>query len=187
MASALRYGTDWGMRASHHIQYLGRAGFAGIALILLAALGFVAVNAHLHQQGIQLQRDLAILRHEAGKRPLSAAAAPTRELQVFLRKLPARSQLPTITERIVAQAAAAGVLLERGSYEVSTTPSGRVVRARLSFPVHGAYGDIRRFVDLTLAAVPAAGVDGLRLERKNIGATEIAADIRFAVFLRNEP
>jgi hypothetical protein len=35
--------------------------------------------------------------------------------------------------------------------------------------------------------VPGAAVDGLRLERKDIGAAEIDADIRFAVYVRGTP
>jgi len=55
----------------------------------------------------------------------------------------------------------------------------------MTFPVHGRYPDIRRFIDGTLATVPGVGVEGLRLERKDIAAPEVDAEIRFALYLRN--
>jgi len=58
---------------------------------------------------------------------------------------------------------------------------------RMTFPVHARYPDIRRFVDTTLATLPGAAVDGLRLERKDVAAAEIDADIRFALYLRRSP
>jgi hypothetical protein len=77
--------------------------------------------------------------------------------------------------------------LERGTYDLAPMRSGHLVRARMTFPVHGRYPDVRRFVDTTLATIPGAAVDGLRLQRKDIGAVEIDADIRFALYLRAGP
>ncbi len=110
-----------------------------------------------------------------------------RAVRELVSALPERSALPDITGKIVAQAQAAGIELERGNYDLTVTHSGRLVRARMTFPVHGRYPDIRRFIDSTLATVPGAAVDGLRLERKDIGVAEIDAQIRFAVYVRGTP
>jgi len=119
-------------------------------------------------------------------RPRTSSADPGRdEMQALLDHLPRRSELPALTNKVVAEAAAAHIALERGTYDFSVSHSGGLIRARMTFPVHGRYSDIRRFIDTTLAAMPGAAVDGLRLERKEIGAGEVSADIRFAVWLRN--
>jgi hypothetical protein len=173
---------------SHQAQYVGRVGVIGVALIVFSVVCFVSANSTLHQQLVQLRLNLAesqrdqLARHRAG-----TDVTPASQLQTFVKKLPARAELPAITQQVVLQATAAGLALERGSYDFSVTHGGQIVRARLSFPVEGSYPNIRRFIDGTLASIPGAAVDGLRLERKNIGSDDIAADIRFAVFLRNDP
>jgi hypothetical protein len=173
---------------SHQAQYVGRVGVMGVALLVFSIVCFLSANSPLRHQLAGLRSDLAqserdrLVRHRAG-----ADLTPTAQLQTFVSKLPARAELPAITEQVVAQASAAGLALERGSYDFTVTHSGRIVRARLSFPVEGTYPNIRQFVTGTLAAIPGAAVDGLRLERKTIGSEAISADIRFAVFLRNDP
>lgn len=173
---------------SHQIQYVGRAGVTGIALIIFSLVCFVSANSILHGKLATLQGELASAQHlRADQLKAGLDLTPGARLKTLAAKLAGRGELPLITERIVAQASASGLALERGTYEVDVVKSGQIVRARLTFPVHGSYPDIRRFVDGTLTAVPGAAVDGLRIERKEIGATEVDADIRFAVYLRNAP
>lgn len=168
------------------VQYVGKTGVGGIALVVFAIAFFMGANLSLRNEIEDMRASLNVARetHPGKTSPQQARVAAAREL---MSTLPARSDLPEITGRIVAQAEAAGIALDRGSYDFAVTHSGRLVRARMTFPVHGRYPDIRRFIDSTLAAVPGAAVDGLRLGRKEIGATEIDADIRFAVYVRGEP
>jgi Tfp pilus assembly protein PilO len=183
-----RVASDVFLYVSHRAQYAGRAGVVGLALLVFAAAFFVTTNSALRGQSAELRADLAAAQQQAVARRASGPdISPAARLQVLVHKLPERSQLPAITERIVAQAAGAGLLLERGNYDLAVTRSGEIVRARMSFPVQGAYPSIRKFVDGTLTALPNAAVDGLRLERDSVGANQIEADIRFAVFLRNGP
>lgn len=173
---------------SHQLQYVGRSGVTGVALIVFSIVCFVSANAVLHGKIAGLEADLASAQHlRADQLKSGLDLTPGARLKTLAAKLSGRGDLPAITEKIVAQAAAAGLTLERGSYEVDVVKSGKIARARLTFPVHGNYPDIRRFVDGTLDAVPGAAVDGLRIERKEIGATEVDADIQFAVYLRNSP
>jgi len=154
----------------------------------MAALAFfVGTNVPLRHQVVTLQQELEAAKQARLESAANARPAPDTDARLFLERLPARGQLPQMTETILAQASASGIALERGTYDFSVMPSRRVVRARMTFPVHGKYPDIRRFVDGTLAALPSAAVDGLRLERKDIGATEIDAQVRFAVYLREAP
>ncbi len=172
---------------SHQLHYVGRTGVIGIALLLSAVVCFLSANVALRSQISQLETDLAGARQLHGANASMGDLSPAARLKTLMTKLPLRSELPAVTEAIVAQAATAGLALERGSYEVNVVRSGQIVRARLTFPVHGTYPAIRKFIDGTLATVTGAAVDGLRLERKEIGAAEIDADIRFAVYLRNGP
>lgn len=173
---------------SHQIQYVGRAGIVGIGLIVFSIVGFLSANSILRAQLLHLRSEYAVAQQSQsdGGGSSREAAAGVRA-KALISELPSRSDLPMITQRIVEQADAAGLALERGSYDVDIVRSGQIARARLTFPVHGSYPKVRRFIDGTLGAISSATLDGLRLERKEIGAAEIDADIHFAVFLRVAP
>lgn len=168
---------------TRQLQHAGRSGTAGIGLIVFALAFFFGANSPLKGQLAELQSSV----DRAQQARAEARATPAPAVDSFVKQLPVRAELPALTEKIVAAATAAGLALERGTYDLAPTHSGRLVRARMTFPVHGRYPDIRRFVDTTLATIPGAAVDGLRLQRKDIGAAEIDADIRFALYLRSSP
>lgn len=173
---------------SHQLQFVGRSGVTGLALLIFSVVCFLSANAGLHGRLAELQSQLAGAQHlQASQLKAGLDLTPGARLKTLAAKLSGRGDLPVITERIVAQAAAAGLALDSGSYEVDVTQSAQIIRARLTFPVHGSYPNVRKFVDGTLSAVPGAAVDGLRLERKEIAATDVDAVIRFAVYLRNSP
>jgi hypothetical protein len=173
---------------AHHAEYAGRSGIVGVALLVFSLVCFLAANSPLHGQLAQLRADLLTAQQtQATRRQAGLDLTPRVQLQTLVSKLPARAQLPAITEQIIAEADAAGLALERGTYAVDIVHSGAIARARIVFPVHGSYPNIRRFVDGTLGAVPGAAVDGLRFERKDISAAEVDAEVRFLVYLRNSP
>jgi hypothetical protein len=168
---------------SRQLQRAGRTGTAGIGLLAFALAFFFGANSPLKSQLTQLQSGV----EQARQTRAEARAAPAPGVESFVSSLPARAELPLLTEKVVAAASAAGIALERGTYSLAPTRTGRLVRVRITFPVHARYPDIRRFVDTTLATIPGAAVDGLRLERKDIAAAEIDAEIRFALYLRDNP
>ncbi len=173
---------------SHRAQYIGRLGVIGVALLIFSLVCFLSANSALHRELAGLQSDLAReQRDQAASRRAGTAVALDTQSLAFINELPARAELPAITARIYGQASAVGIVLDRGSYDFHVTHSGRIVRAQMSFPVVGTYPNIRRFVTGTLTAIPGVAVDGLKVERKSIGAAEISAEIRFTVFLRNGP
>lgn len=170
---------------TRHVQAMGRTGVAGTTLVVFAIAFFVAANSPLKHQLTELQARADDARRPHVRPRPSAADAARDEVQALLEHLPRRSELPALTDKVVTEATAARIALQRGTYDFSVSHSGGLIRARMTFPVHGRYPDIRRFIDATLAAIPGAAVDGLRVERKEIGAGEVDADIRFAVWLRN--
>jgi len=172
---------------SRQVQSVGRAGVAGAALLVFAGAFFLGANSALKTEIADLQTTLDAGRQVRANPSADPVSATQDDLQSFVKHLPPRAELPALTGKIIAQATAAGISLERGTYDFTITHSGNIVRARMSFPVHGRYPDIRRFIDGTLAENPGVAVDGLRFERKEVSAAEIDADIRFAVYLRAAP
>lgn len=171
----------------HQIHYIGRTGVIGITLFVFSTIWFLSANSPLRGQLSEQRAEIAGMQQSHARGAPDGGVSQPAQLTALMSKLPARAELPALTEQIVAQADAAGLALDVGSYDVNVVRSGPIVRARLSFPVHGSYPNIRRFIDGTLATIPGAAVDGLRIERKEIGAAEIDADIRLAVYLKNAP
>ncbi len=62
--------------------------------------------------------------------------------------------------------------------------ANRLARYTFEFPVKGDYGNIRSFINKSLAAIPALGLDKLHVERKNVGDTVVSADVGFVIYLR---
>jgi Tfp pilus assembly protein PilO len=141
---------------------------------------------------LPLRQSVAELRDDVGR--LEAAARSgggangsiAGQASALIRKLPTRTELPGVLTAVVSQATAAGLELGRGDYEFMLAKSGRIHRYRLAFPVRGTYPQVRKFVDGTLAALPAVALEGLKLERDDIGDPQLEADLRFAVMVRSE-
>jgi Tfp pilus assembly protein PilO len=92
-----------------------------------------------------------------------------------------------VLAKVVTLATAAGLQLDQGNYEFTQSKKGQVSRYRLTLPVRGTYGQVRKFVDGTLASVPAVALESLKLERKEIASDQIEADLQFAVMTRSAP
>jgi hypothetical protein len=164
----------------YRMNQVGRSGVAGAALMLFAAVFFFSAVLPQLRQVSALRAEILQAQQHAG-----ADATPHVRLNRFLDNLPKRSALPQIAAQIFSLAAAAGVTLDRGRYELTPMHSGHLARYRMTFPIKGHYPAIRHFVDATLIAVPSAAVEGLRIERKTAGDDSVEVELGFSVFVRN--
>jgi len=112
---------------------------------------------------------------------LDAYSAPR-----LVESLPTRNQIPAVIGLIYAQAKEAGVPLDTGHYVFSPPKASTLARYDVDFPVKASYPDIRKFINHTLTAVPAAALAKLHVERKTVGDPIVNADIGFVVFVRSE-
>jgi len=166
-----------------HVQYrvarLGITGHAGLAALTAAAVLVVSVLVPSQHALQTLSADLARARHTSAV-PTAEQAAPQ-----LVSSLPTRAEMPKVIGQVFAQAKAVGVPLDTGRYLYTPAKGGEIAHYELEFPVKASYPDIRSFVDHTLAAVPAAALGKLRIERKAVGDAVVTADIEFLVFLRS--
>jgi len=163
---------------------VGRASGLGLVLIAGSAALWLSTVQPLAREATKLETQVASL--EAAARADAGGMGPHRsQLDMLLERLPTQVELPGIVATVVSEAAAAGLELDRGEYELTSTRSGQLARYDLSLPVRGTYPQVRRFIDGSLAAVPSLGLAGLRLERASVGDGLIDADLRFAVVVRN--
>ena len=90
---------------SHQAHYVGRVGVIGVALLVFGIVCFLSANSPLRQQVAALRSELAQAQQDQLTRGGSGRnLTPDAQLQAFVSGLPARSQLPAITEQIIAQA-----------------------------------------------------------------------------------
>ena len=141
---------------------------------------------HRRDRWAQLHRRVDVA---ARQRPGAPSAAAVSDVSVgkVVAELPTRQQMPAVVGLVLEQARAANVQLDNGHYSYSAPKGGTIGRYELEFPVKADYPSVRNFINRTLSAVPAAGLDKLHIERKVVGDATVSADIRFVVFVRAQP
>jgi Tfp pilus assembly protein PilO len=163
----------------YRVARLGITGQAGLAALTAAAVLVVSVLVPSQHALQTLSADLARAHHT------SAVSTAEQAAPRLLNTLPTRAEMPRVIGQVFAEAKAVGVPLDTGRYLYAPAKGGEIARYELEFPVKASYPDIRSFIDHTLAAVPAAALGKLRIERKAVGDAVVNADIEFVVFLRS--
>jgi hypothetical protein len=167
------------LEVQYRIAQVGVVGQAGLATLTAALVVVASILIPANQVLHSLSADLA--HAQAAARAGSAGHTSVPE---FLDKLPTRAQMPGVVAQIYQQAKAAGVALDSGRYAYSSARTGDISRYEVEFPVKASYPGIRDFINRTLTAVPAAGLDRLHIERKSVGDGLVSADVRFVIFVR---
>jgi hypothetical protein len=166
-------------QARYQLMRAGPAGLTGIAVLVAAAVAAIVLLLPAQQSVLALRAELTKTGHA-----LPAAVQPERSPREFAAALPTRAQIPALMGVVLVQATDAGIVLEQGKYTFSPATSSRLARYSFEFPIKADYGNIRNFIDKSLAAIPALGLDKLHVERKNVGDTLVSADVGFVIYLR---
>jgi hypothetical protein len=166
-------------QVKYQLMRVGPAGLTGIGVLLAAAVAAIALLLPAHQSVLALRDELTKAGHA-----MPSTAKPQQSPQQFAASLPTREQIPAILGVVLVQATDAGIDLPQGRYTFSPPTSNRLARYTFEFPVKGDYGNIRSFINKSLAAIPALGLDKLHVERKNVGDTVVSADVGFVIYLR---
>jgi hypothetical protein len=171
------------VRAVPQVRYqlmrVGPAGLTGLAVLLAAGVTAIALLLPAHQSVLALRNELTKVGHV-----MPSTAHPDQTPQQFAATLPTREQIPALLGVVLAQATDAGIVLEQGRYTFSPATSNRLARYTFEFPVKADYGNIRSFINKSLTAIPALGLDKLHVERKNVGDTLVSADVGFVIYMR---
>lgn len=167
--------------AGYYLTRVGLAGVAGLSASAVAAvLGLMALLSGrgaidaLTTQIARVQQQHNDVQHT------------DQEIGKLVAALPTRDQMPVVIGTIFQQAQASGVALDSGHYTFTAARAGGTARYDLDFPVKADYPSVRQFINRTLTAVPAAGLEKLRIERKAVGDTQVSADVHFVVFIRSD-
>ncbi len=156
---------------------LGWPGWAG-AVLVVGALYVLLVQVGTMEAAAT----------RMGRQAESLAQRPQAQTQVAVAR-DWRADLPPDQEgyarlaKLFAVAARTRLALAEGTYrEVSDSKLG-LTRLSISLPVTCSYPALRAFLAQTLNQEPALALESLRMSRDTIGATELAADLRFTLYL----
>jgi hypothetical protein len=162
----------------YQLMRVGPAGLTGVGALLAAGIAALVLLLPAHESVLALRTELSKAGHAM------PGAKPEQSPQQFAASLPGREQVPALLGAVLEQAEKANVVLEQGRYTYSPPTANRLARYTFEFPVKADYGNIRAFIDNSLAAIPALGLDKLHVERKNVGDTLVSADVGFVIYLR---
>jgi Tfp pilus assembly protein PilO len=165
---------------------LGPAGLGGLALLFAAVVVVFGMVQPIRRQALDLQAQLSAL-DTARSTMRDQAQSPVDNAGDFLNRFPTRAELPAVVAAFGASANKAGVTLEQGTYSFQVQKGASLARYVIDLPVKGSYPAIRQFVSNALVAVPAASLDTLRLERREVADGSVDAALRFTVFVRSTP
>lgn len=165
---------------------LGPAGLGGLALLFAAVVVVFGLVQPVRHQVLDLQAQLSAL-DTARSTMRDQAQSPVDNAGDFLNRFPTRAELPAVVAAFGASANKAGVTLEEGTYTWRAQKGAALARYVIDLPVKGSYPAIRQFVSNALVAVPAASLDTLRLERREVVEGTVEARLRFTVFVRSSP
>ncbi len=165
---------------------LGKPGLAG-ALLLVAGLAFTLAGVlparrellAAQEQAARVEAVLAGVRSGRDAAPQSAE----KRRDAFYSALPAQAEVTQWIERIYEAAAAEKLSLARGEYAQADVADTRLTRYRIVLPLRGSYGQIRRFIAASQAAVPGLGLDDISIQRQSVGEGEIEANVHLSLYL----
>ena len=158
---------------------LGVVASLGIGAFVIAAASAAFLLLPAQRSVVALNQQLLTV-----SQPKPVTGQPDQTPQRFASTLPSRAQVPALLGTVMAQAASAGVTLDKGTYVYSPASGNRLAHYLFEFPVKADYASVRAFIDKSLIAVPALGLDKLHVERKNVADTVVNADVGFVIYLR---
>ena len=163
----------------YRVMRLGLPGIAGLISLAVAAVLVMVLLIPAHQSIESLSTQLS---QAAVPAPMPAASTLTP--QQFAGSLPSRGQIPALLGTVLVQAHEAGVVLEQGKYTFTPAAADHLARYSFEFPIKADYAKVRGFINKSLAAIPALGLDKLQIVRKNVGDTAVSAEVGFVIYLK---
>jgi hypothetical protein len=155
-------------------ENLGMSGIAGMFLLALAIFFSNYVVHPLEQRAARLQ--------DKASRHAPPAAVPgaekVAEVYAYLQK---DEDTTDWLAKLHAIGTATGVQLQSASYRTQKTDA-RIVRYEIALPASGTYGQIRDFLNRSLAEIPILSVDQLTLKREEKNSV-VTAEMRLTLHM----
>jgi len=178
--------TRWRLAVEIFVERIG-VSTAIAAMSLLAVLSVAAVHlAQLEATVDRARRDVEDRRErtaEPRKASTPTRATDAERLALFEQTRGKRSDLDTHLRAILAAARRSGVVLNVGEYRLTHDDAGGFARYQISLPIEGTFRSIQQFGRRVLSELPFAALEELSLKRDSVGARELAANVKFVLYL----
>lgn len=157
------------------------------ALLLAAGAGYAGAVLLPAQEQLAAG-ELKVARAERKAAAVSSGAeaaplSPAQRRERFYNGLPATAEVTQYVERIYAAASAEKLSLMHGEYTGAELPAAGLVRYKITLPLKGSYGQVRRFIAEATKTVPGLALDDVTLSRPNIGEAQVEARVQLSLFL----
>jgi len=166
---------------------LGWLGLIAGLLLGLAALELFSVSLPAAQSTTELEAQVLRLRESSrnGREiKRNEDSSPAVQIAAFERFFPTGADINQVLGEIYAAADDEKLVLERGEYRLTEEPGLSLLRYQISLPVKGSQSEIKLFIGRILHDIPALSLDGISMQRLNVGETVISAQIRVSVFFQ---
>jgi|GEM_PF-5520056 len=169
----------WRWRITRTLESIGRNGWLGLAVLLLALLFSATMLRGLAEKKRNLERELGELRQgrlgEGGKAPVSLATL-----------LPGAATSGEFANLLNALALREGVRIDRMEYQLQRESGKPVLLYRAELVAIAPYLKIRGWLDAILTERPTVAVEELVFERPNANAAEVVVRLRLVLFMKGE-
>ena len=175
----------WKLR--HWLPRLGWTGIVGIGLLAICLTLYFSTIRPLQIRLAEVQRRVV----SESEQFLNASihrgeGTPSEQLVKFYKLFPTEKNSPEWLEKLVAVAEKNGLNLNEGGYQVTRDKAGRLMRFRITLPVHGKYQQIRKFLASLSTEIPIMALENVQFERNKIIDSAVKAKVKLVLYLVQE-
>jgi Tfp pilus assembly protein PilO len=173
-------------RLQAFVGSLGAAGVIGLGLLVFGAAFYASSVAPARDELTRLETRAA--RAAAGNAQNStgagdAIASSVEQLEKFQKRFPAFGDAPALVLKLHTIAAANGLVLETGEYQLVRERDSNVMRYQITLPLKGSYPQVRLFLAQLLDEVPALSLDEIAIKREAVNARSTETRVRLTAYL----
>jgi hypothetical protein len=164
-----------------------RIGGAGIALVFgMAVAALAGWMQHVQAERlVRVQQDILVQQAQPVVRPASISGSNGRaHLAEFDAYLPAHDDIAVTVGALFSLAQREGLSIARGEYKAQPDGPGRFLRYRMTLPVQGDAGAIRRFMLAALQAHKTLALESVQFKRDRAATAEVEARIQWVLLAR---
>jgi len=176
---------DMALRLGYWARRLGWTILAGAALVVCALLFYIGLDVPTERRLRSMEMHVAKMRIAVGQRNVGwVKESPGAAIQTFYRSLPPEATIPDLMEKIFDAAYDCDLATENGEFKLLREKDAAYSRYQIVLPVQGGYANIRKFVNRVLQEIPSAALDDIGFSREDVRDPEVAAKLRFSLYLR---
>lgn len=170
-----------GLTWRHLIRRIGLPGFAAMGLAAVAVWGECVSVPQIEEHISTLEQEI---RTRTTARPQSSDPSRQHAISSVYDLLPTTAEANPTFEAILEQARKAGLVLDAVQYRNEATRLRQVSRHEMKFPIKGAYGDLRSWLETALHSAPSLSLDMIELKRHDTRTQTIEADVVFSLWVK---